>query len=83
MRATRPAASRRRTWVVMVGWEQWSMSANSEIRAEPQSSMVPSSRAWAQRRLDDGFNFVTLGSDVGFLMRAVGEDLASVRKSGL
>ena len=42
-----------------------------------------SSRAWAQRRLDDGFNFVTLGSDVGFLMRAVGEDLASVRKSGL
>ena len=41
------------------------------------------SAAWAARRLADGFNFVTVGSDAGFMMRAVGEDLASVRKSGL
>jgi 4-hydroxy-2-oxoheptanedioate aldolase len=42
-----------------------------------------SSAAWAARRLADGFNFVTVGSDVGFMMRALGEDLASVRRSGL
>jgi 4-hydroxy-2-oxoheptanedioate aldolase len=41
------------------------------------------SAAWAARRLADGFNFVTIGSDVGFMMRAIGEDLASVRQTAL
>jgi len=47
VRATRPASSKRCTCVVIVGWEQWSSSARSEILASPQSSMVPSSRACA------------------------------------
>ena len=41
------------------------------------------SAAWASRRLADGFNFVTVGADIGFMMRAIGEDLASVRRTGL
>ncbi len=35
---------------------------------------------YAQRRLEAGFNFVTLGSDSGFMMRAAGSDLAAARK---
>jgi len=46
-RTTKPASSRRCTCVVIVGWEQWSSSARSEILAVPRSSIVPSSRAWA------------------------------------
>ncbi len=38
-----------------------------------------SSLAFAQRRLEAGFQFVTLGSDGGFLMRAVIEDLAAAK----
>ena len=34
---------------------------------------------WAKRRLEAGFNFVTLGSDVGFLMKAATADLAAAR----
>jgi 4-hydroxy-2-oxoheptanedioate aldolase len=34
---------------------------------------------YAQRRLEAGFNFVTLNSDAGFLMRAVYTDLAAAR----
>jgi 2-keto-3-deoxy-L-rhamnonate aldolase RhmA len=34
---------------------------------------------WTQKRLADGFNFVTLGSDLGFLMKAATQDLAAAR----
>ena len=35
--------------------------------------------AYTQRRLEAGFNFVTLGTDSGFLMQAVNSDLAAAR----
>ena len=35
--------------------------------------------AYTQRRLEAGFNFVTLNSDAGFMMRAVYTDLAAAR----
>ena len=35
--------------------------------------------AYTRRRLEAGFDFVTVGSDAGFLMRAAAEDLAKVR----
>jgi len=38
-----------------------------------------SSLAWAQRRLEAGFEFVTLGSDAGFMMQAASRDLAAAR----
>jgi 4-hydroxy-2-oxoheptanedioate aldolase len=38
-----------------------------------------SSLEWAQRRLAAGFEFVTLGSDAGFMMQAVTRDLAAAR----
>lgn len=38
-----------------------------------------SSLAWARRRLEAGFNFVTLGSDAGFMMQAATSELASAR----
>jgi 4-hydroxy-2-oxoheptanedioate aldolase len=38
-----------------------------------------SSLAWAQRRLEAGFEFVTLGSDAGFMMQAAARDLAAAR----
>jgi 4-hydroxy-2-oxoheptanedioate aldolase len=38
-----------------------------------------SSLAWARRRMEAGFNFVTLGSDAGFMMQAVAADLAAAR----
>lgn len=38
-----------------------------------------SSLAWAQRRLAAGFEFVTLGSDAGFMMQAAARDLAAAR----
>jgi 4-hydroxy-2-oxoheptanedioate aldolase len=34
---------------------------------------------WSKRRLAMGFDFVTLGSDAGFMMQAVSADLAAVR----
>jgi 4-hydroxy-2-oxoheptanedioate aldolase len=37
------------------------------------------SLAFAQRRIEAGFDFVTLGSDAGFLMTAVYEQLAKAR----
>ena len=37
--------------------------------------------AYTQRRLEAGFNFVTLGSDGGFMMKAVAADLAAARDS--
>lgn len=37
------------------------------------------SLAFAQKRLEAGFNFVTLGSDAGFLMSAVYSELAQAR----
>jgi len=40
-----------------------------------------SSREWAIRRLSAGFEFVTLGSDAGFMMAAAGADLAAARAS--
>ncbi len=57
-----------------------------KIRAACQKHGVPAgihtgSLAYAQRRLEAGFNFVTLGTDSGFLMRAVGEDLAAARET--
>ena len=33
----------------------------------------------SRRRLKEGFNFVTLGSDAGFMMQAAGADLAALR----
>jgi 4-hydroxy-2-oxoheptanedioate aldolase len=39
------------------------------------------SLAFAQRRLEAGFNFVTLNSDAGFLMQAAFSDLAAARNS--
>ena len=47
VRDTMPASSSRRTWVVIVGCEQWSSAARSDIRASPWSSIVDSSLAWA------------------------------------
>ncbi|EUA32523.1 hypothetical protein I552_9772 [Mycobacterium xenopi 3993] len=47
VRLTRPASSSRRTCVVIVGCEQWSMAARSQMRASPWASMVASSRACA------------------------------------
>src|SRR5258707_720386 len=47
VRDTRAASSSRRTWVVIVGCEQSSSAARSDIRASPWSSIVDSSRAWA------------------------------------
>ncbi len=38
-----------------------------------------SSLAYTQRYLEHGFNFVTLGSDAGFMSRAAAEDLAAAR----
>jgi 4-hydroxy-2-oxoheptanedioate aldolase len=38
-----------------------------------------SSLEYTQRYLKAGFNFVTLGSDTGFMMRAAGEELAAAR----
>ncbi|MBU6270819.1 MAG: 2,4-dihydroxyhept-2-ene-1,7-dioic acid aldolase [Betaproteobacteria bacterium] len=38
-----------------------------------------SSLAWAKRRLAMGFEFVTLGSDIGFMMSAATAELASAR----
>lgn len=38
-----------------------------------------SSLAFAQRRLEAGFDFVTLGTDAGFLMRAASSELAEAR----
>src|SRR5580693_1950584 len=38
-----------------------------------------SSLEWAKRRLEAGFNFVTLGSDGGFMMQAAAADLAAAR----
>lgn len=38
-----------------------------------------SSLEFTQRHLQSGFNFVTLGSDAGFMMRAAGQDLAAAR----
>ncbi len=38
-----------------------------------------SSLAWAKQRLEAGFNFVTLGSDAGFMMQAAAGDLAAAR----
>jgi len=35
----------------------------------------------AQRYLEAGFNFVTLGSDAGFMMRAAADDLATLRNA--
>jgi 2-keto-3-deoxy-L-rhamnonate aldolase RhmA len=35
--------------------------------------------AWSKRRLAMGFDFVTLGTDTGFMMQAVTADLAAVR----
>jgi 4-hydroxy-2-oxoheptanedioate aldolase len=35
--------------------------------------------AWAKRRLQAGFDFVTLGSDIGFMMQAAASDLAAAR----
>ena len=37
------------------------------------------SLAFAKRRIEAGFNFVTLGSDAGFLMTAVYQQLAEAR----
>jgi 4-hydroxy-2-oxoheptanedioate aldolase len=38
-----------------------------------------SSLEWTQRRLAAGFEFVTLGSDAGFMMQAAARDLAAAR----
>jgi len=38
-----------------------------------------SSLEYAQRRIAAGFNFVTLGSDVGFMMRSAAAELAAAR----
>lgn len=38
-----------------------------------------SSLPWAQRRLAAGFDFVTLGNDVGFMMQAASSQLAAAR----
>jgi 4-hydroxy-2-oxoheptanedioate aldolase len=35
--------------------------------------------AWTQKRLAAGFDFVTLGSDIGFMMQAATADLAAAR----
>jgi 4-hydroxy-2-oxoheptanedioate aldolase len=37
--------------------------------------------AYTRRRLEAGFDFVTLGADSGFLMQAVGSDLAAAREA--
>jgi 4-hydroxy-2-oxoheptanedioate aldolase len=37
--------------------------------------------AWSKRRLAMGFDFVTLGSDAGFMMQAATADLAAIRAS--
>ena len=37
------------------------------------------SLAYTQRRLEAGFNFVTLGADSSFMMKAVASDLAAAR----
>jgi 4-hydroxy-2-oxoheptanedioate aldolase len=37
--------------------------------------------AYTRRRLEAGFDFVTLGADGGFLMQAVSSDLAAARKA--
>ena len=47
VRDTKPPSSSLRTWVVMVGCEQWSSAARSDIRVAPWSSIVDSSRACA------------------------------------
>jgi 4-hydroxy-2-oxoheptanedioate aldolase len=39
------------------------------------------SLAWSKRRLAMGFDFVTLGTDAGFLMQAAMADLAAVREA--
>jgi 4-hydroxy-2-oxoheptanedioate aldolase len=54
------------------------------IRTVCKTHQVPvgihtSSLPWAQRRLAAGFDFVTLGNDVGFMMQAATSQLAAAR----
>ncbi len=48
-------------------------------RARIGAGIHTSSLAFASRYLEAGFNMVTLGSDLGFLLRAAAADLAAVR----
>lgn len=52
-------------------------------RAGIAAGIHTSSLAFSQRHLAAGFNFVTLGSDAGFMMRAAARDLAAVRAGGV
>ncbi len=61
------------------------LAAVGRILAVCQAHGVPagihaSGRDFALRRLEAGFNFVTLGSDAGFLGRAMAADLAVARE---
>jgi 4-hydroxy-2-oxoheptanedioate aldolase len=62
------------------------LAAVERILAACKRQRVPAgihtgSLAWAKRRLAMGFDFVTLGTDAGFMMQAVTADLAAVRAS--
>ncbi|HVN00736.1 MAG TPA: aldolase/citrate lyase family protein [Caulobacteraceae bacterium] len=48
-------------------------------RHEVPAGIHCSSLAYAQKRLAAGFDFVTLGSDAGFMMQAAAHDLTAVR----
>ncbi len=61
------------------------MAAVEKILAACKAAGVPagchaSSLPWAQRRLAMGFDFVTLGSDTGFMMRAATAELKAARE---
>ena len=48
-------------------------------RAKVPAGIHTGGLEWSRRRLAMGFDFVTLGSDIGFMMQAVTADLAAAR----
>jgi len=60
------------------------LAAVEQILAACKRAKVPAGihtggLEWSRRRLAMGFDFVTLGTDAGFMMQAVTADLAAVR----
>jgi 4-hydroxy-2-oxoheptanedioate aldolase len=51
--------------------------------AKVPAGIHTSSLEWARRRLEAGFEFVTLGSDAGFMMAAAASDLAAARQTAV
>ncbi len=87
VRVTSPASSSRRTWVVIVGCEQWSSAARSEIRASPgprwSTAGGPAPRAaavamrWVARRLSRDTTREQIAAQIRGVGRGTGRHHAS------